>query len=214
MDEELAELIGILLGDGSIGIYTSRAGKRILTQYRIKVTLNSIKDREYSFYVARLFEIVFGKSSRIRKRGDENAVDVYLLGERYLSYIIEIGMALAPKWERAVVPSRFMAAPLDKLVIRGYMDTDGCVCAVNNNGIRYPRIEMKISPSPMQAQLIGILSNNGFRPQVNRLEKGKVRVVLAGMGNLKRWNETIGFSNPRNQKMADSFLKAPPKQAL
>ena len=214
MDTDLAEFVGILLGDGSLGIYHSRAGSRLLVQHRIKITLNSIKDAAYSHYVASLIESIFGKKPKFHKRKGINAVDVYLLGENNLLFLTDLGMVLSPKWNRAIVPEKFMISPLDKLVIRGYMDTDGCIAAVNNNGIRYPRIEMKISPSPMQPQLIQILKNNGFKPQVNRLEKGKVRVVLAGMGNLRKWVDSIGFSNSRNLIVADSFLKIPSKQAL
>jgi len=129
-----------------------------------------------------------------------------MLGSVPLQFLLDQGMVLAPKWGRAMVPERFMVPPLDKLVIRGYMDTDGCVAAVNNNGIRYPRIEMKICPSPMQKQLIQILEQNGFEPQINKLDKGKVRVVLAGLRNLWKWNESIGFSNSRNIRVAESFL--------
>jgi len=86
------------------------------------------------------------------------------------------------------------------------MDTDGCVCAVNNNGTRYPRIEMKISPAPMQSQLIGILRRNGFKPQINKMEKGKARVALSGLKKLALWKNEIGFSNQRNELVARSFL--------
>lgn len=105
------------------------------------------------------------------------------------------------------IPERFIGEDYSRFVLRGYMDTDGCICAVNNNGNRYPRIEMKISPSPMQGQLIELPVRNGFRPQVSRLDRGKVRVTLAGLENLERWNQRIGFSNPRNQMVADSFLR-------
>ena len=58
----------------------------------------------------------------------------------------------------------------------------------------------------MQKQLIQILEQNGFEPQINRLERGKARVVLAGLRNLWKWNESIGFSNSRNIRVAESFL--------
>lgn len=45
--KELAELIGILLGDGHIG------------NYQISVTLNLTTDVAYSQYVISLFEMVF-----------------------------------------------------------------------------------------------------------------------------------------------------------
>ncbi|MEW6721987.1 MAG: hypothetical protein AB1324_01875 [Candidatus Micrarchaeota archaeon] len=205
-DEKLAEFIGILLGDGNLGIYKSRADGKVKTQYRIKITLDSLTDREYCLHVVRLIEGIFGKKPVVWKRKDARAVDLFIFGENYLQSLLRLGMALAPKWDRATIPMAFTKHRYGRLVVRGYMDTDGCICVVNNNGIRYPRIEMKICPSPMQEQFIGILIQNGFKPQISKLEKGKVRVTLAGIGNLKRWNELIGFSNERNQKVANSFL--------
>lgn len=207
MDNEFAELVGILLGDGSIGIYKSWPEGREKTQYRIKVTLNSEKDFQYAKHVAALFLSVFHKMPIIRKRKAEKALDIYILGKQSVYFLLRQGLALSPKWGRAIVPERFLRPPLDKLVLRGYMDTDGCVCAVNNNGIRYPRIEMKISPAPMQHQLIGILRRNGFVPQINRIERGKVRIALSGLKNLALWEKEIGFSNERNKLVALSFLK-------
>lgn len=101
-EERLAEFVGILLGDGNLGIYQSRADGRIKTQYRIKVTLNSQRDKEYSIYVAKLFETVFGKPPVVWKRRDANAVDLFLFGERHLSYLTSLGMVLSPKWARAI----------------------------------------------------------------------------------------------------------------
>ena len=58
-------------------------------------------------------------------------------------------------------------------VLRGYMDTDGCVVIFNNNGTKYPRLEMKVCPSPMQNQFIEILKKHHFEPRVNDIGKVK-----------------------------------------
>ncbi len=207
MDEKLAELIGILLGDGCISTYHCKSGNKGQTQYRIKITLNAIKDLEYSNYVSTLLEHIFKQKPKIYFRKDENTLDIYLLGKQHVDFLLNLGMTLSPKWARAQIPKEFILPPLDKFVVRGYADTDGCICNVNNNGIRYPRIEMKICPSPMQSQFIQILKNNGFEPQINKLERGKIRIALSGMKKLKKWLDLIGFSNKRNITMAEYFIK-------
>ncbi|MBI4440532.1 hypothetical protein HY639_00025 [Candidatus Woesearchaeota archaeon] len=45
---ELAELIGILLGDGCIGRYVIPAKDKIKMQYRVKITLDSNADKKYA----------------------------------------------------------------------------------------------------------------------------------------------------------------------
>lgn len=87
------------------------------------------------------------------------------------------------------------------------MYTDGCITVFNNNGTIYPRIEMKISPSPMQNQIVNILQTNGFDPRVNNIGKGKKRIMLSGISKLKKWNKSIGFSNERNLNILKRFIE-------
>ncbi len=98
-----------------------------------------------------------------------------------------------------------MSKELAKYVIRGYFDTDGSVVITDNNGTRYPRLEMKICPSPMQEQFIKILESLNFRFGVYRIGKGKVRIQMNGKGQLEKWIKDVGFSNPKHRKRAMSF---------
>ncbi len=66
---KFAELVGILLGDGSISIY-----KR---HYRVKVTLNSEDDLEYAHYVNKLFLDVLDTEPIIKFRKGEKTVDLF-----------------------------------------------------------------------------------------------------------------------------------------
>ena len=199
MKEKIAELIGIILGDGSLGIYNGK--------HRLKITLNSEKDREYAFYIIKLLREIFGVSPYAYKRRNEKTLDIIVKDRRTVEYFLNLGMVLAPKWKRAIIPKGYLNGRLGLMVIRGYMDTDGCVTVFDNNGTLYPRIEMKVCPSPMQAQLIKILKKQGFEPRVNNIGKGKRRIMLAGKQKLKKWYYEVGFSNGRNKRIADRFVK-------
>ena len=206
MKKELAELVGILLGDGSIGVYKSIVNGKEKTQYRIKITLNAIKDADYADYVSDLMQLVFGKRPIKTKRKFENTLDLCLFGRKHIELLLRIGMKLSPKWQRATIPKQFFTPTLSKLVLRGCIDTDGCVSNVYNNGIRYPRIELKICPSPMQSQLVNLLDFHGFKPQVTIMCGGEARVAICGLKKLQRWVNKIGFSNKRNLVAAAYFL--------
>ena len=199
MKEKLAELIGIILGDGSIGIYNNIP--------RLKITLNSEKDLEYAYYVIRLLDEIFEAKSYLYKRKNEKTLDIIVKDKIVVEYLLKIGMKLAPKWGRARVPHDYLKGGLGLKVIRGYMDTDGCITVFDNNGTLYPRIEMKISQSPMQNQLIDILKKHNFKPRVNNIGRGKKRIMLAGKQKLLRWYCKIGFSNKRNIVIAERFIK-------
>jgi len=99
-----------------------------------------------------------------------------------------------------------MSNNLDILILRGYFDTDGCLVTTNNNGIIYPRLEMKICPSPMKNQFINILKKYGFNFGVYQIGKGKVRIQLNGKQQLKKWIKLIGFSNQKHLDKLKRFI--------
>ncbi|VVB98625.1 DNA polymerase [uncultured archaeon] len=206
MEELLAEFVGVLLGDGSIGIYGCRARGRLKKHYRVKITLNSEDDKDYADYLVDLIRRVFAINPIIRKRPGERALDIFIFNRSVVRRLLRMGLKRAPKWNRASVPKKFLVHRLASHVLRGYLDTDGCITIANNNGIRYPRIEMKISPYQMQGQLVSALKSLGFEPRVYAIGRGKVRVVLPGMKNLEKWHRNIGFSNKKNSMRAESFM--------
>ena len=204
-DQKLAEFVGILLGDGSLCL---RDGSN--TNNRLKITLNKIDDVEYVDYVKKLILDLFGIEPKIHLRDGENATDLFLFNKRIILYLVnEVGLNLSPKWNRAIIPTRFLSQELGVYVIRGYFDTDGCIVTTNNNGTMYPRLEMKVSPSPMQQQFVDLLNGYGFNFGVYQIGKGKVRIQLNGKKELKKWIELIGFSNLKNLKKIKRFAQKP-----
>ena len=99
-----------------------------------------------------------------------------------------------------------MTKKLGKYVLRGYFDTDGSVVLTNNNGTLYPRLEMKISPSPMQRQLQILLNKYDFHYQTHNIGKGKVRIQMNGKNALRKWSTLIGFSNLKHRRKAATIL--------
>ncbi len=200
-DPKLAEFVGILLGDGSLGIYECKSNGKIKLQYRVKVTLNSIDDKEYVQYVERLIFQLFGLMPIKKFKKNEKVCELLIFRKDILSFLIQkVGLRLAPKWKRAIIPSRYLGSRLELNVLRGYFDTDGSVVITKNNGILYPRLEMKVSPSPMQKQIIKILERRKFRFGVYSIGKGKVRIQLNGISQLRKWIKEIGFKNPKHLK--------------
>ncbi|MDD9953625.1 MAG: hypothetical protein OXR66_04775 [Candidatus Woesearchaeota archaeon] len=202
MDEKWAEFVGILLGDGSIAV---RPSKKYSTFYCVKVTLDS-REVAYRKYVAALFYELLGVKPKIQKRPGQNAVDIVIYQKGVVEILLKIGLKRAPKWKRAVVPLTCMNKELGKYVLRGYFDTDGSVVIANNNGTRYPRLEMKISPSPMQKQLLQLLNLYEFHYGVYDIGRGKVRVQMNGKKAVEKWYNLIGFSNEKHRLKAESFL--------
>jgi len=193
-EKDLAEFIGILLGDG----YISRKYNRI------KISCNS-NEIEYINYIKNLIISLFNYRPIIKKRKNENTIDLFIFNKKIINFIIdEVGLNESPKWNHAVIPKFYLKH--DKEIIRGYFDTDGCLTIANNNGLRYPRIEMKIMPSPMQEQFLTILKKYNFRYGAYNLDKGKIRVQINGKTQLAKWKNLIGSNNQKNISRINSFL--------
>jgi hypothetical protein len=195
---KLAEFIGIMLGDGSIGIYESNSAGRKTRQYRVKVSLNSANETEYADYISKLVEDLFGLRPLKRIKVEENTLDLLIFGKDTVNFLIyDVGMKLSPKMNRAKIPEKYFDNSFELMVLRGYFDTDGCLAIVNNNGNLYPRLEMKVCKSPMQRQFVDIIRRNGFRFGCYKIGNGSVRIQLNGFNEMKRWYKTVGFSNSR-----------------
>ncbi len=181
---KLAEFIGILLGDGCLSHYSYNWNNRSKNHYRVKITLNSIDDLDYVDYIANLCNHLFNIEPRICFRKNINAVDILIFNKSILNFLVnEIGLQLSPKWNRAIIPDQFCNNQLGRNVLRGYFDTDGCITIMNNNGIKYPRLEMKISPSPMQMQFINILKENNLDSKYIHWIKEKLLYIFVELMN-------------------------------
>ena len=75
MKKEIAEFVGIMLGDGCIGIYNCKAGNKMKKQYQLKVTLDS-RNKQYIKYVFDLMKKVLEVKPVINYKKNENTVDI------------------------------------------------------------------------------------------------------------------------------------------
>jgi intein/homing endonuclease len=205
-EERLAEFVGIMLGDGSIGQYNTKVKDKIKIHRRVKVTLDS-RNKEYINYVATIMKEILRVEPKVYFRKGENAVDISTYRKDALKFVINvIGLKFSPKWNNMVVPEQLRKGKLGLMVLRGLFDTDGCLSMFNNNGTIYPRIEIRLSPSPAQEQINSILDEYDFHYKIQSQDKGKTRIRISGINELNKWFELIGSSNPIHIKKSQLFL--------
>jgi len=196
---KLTEFIGILLGDGSISI----------KQYRVQITLHK-NEINYAIYISKIIEELFDLKPKIKLRKKENALDILVFSKRFVEFLIyEIGLAPAPKWNHAIIPDFCVGANLNKYILRGYFDTDGSVVITNNNGTIYPRLEMKICPSPMKDSLIKILKERNFRFGAYNIENNRTRIQMNGYSQLFKWIKEIGIKNQNQLDKVKKLIAGP-----
>jgi DNA-binding transcriptional regulator WhiA len=201
INANLAEFVGILLGDGSIGEYKSKVNGKTKTQYRVKITGDAQEDLPYFTEVLTpLIQGIFRKEPLLRFKKNERVIELLLFGFKISNDLLKLGLVKAPKKDRCVIPDFIERNSLQKYFLRGFFDTDGSVVfdKQHTNRHYYPRLEMKIDRSPMRKQIIELLKKLKFNPRVCP-QKGDVwRVQLNGKAQFKRWSSEIVFKNPKH----------------
>lgn len=193
----LAEFVGILLGDGCIGEYVCSSGENVKTQRYVKVTLSG-EEKEYAKHVEKLYSELFEVKPVTYRKKHENVIEVRSFRNDIFRFLTkEVGLKTAPKWQRAKIPEKLQSRH-KKDILRGLFDTDGCLVLTDNNGTLYPRLEIKISPSPMQQQVQKILRDLDFNFGSYQIGKGKTRIQMNGKKQLEKWLNEIGFNNQRH----------------
>jgi hypothetical protein len=111
----LAEFIGALLGDGSIGRYECKAGDKIKTQYRVKISGDASEDLDYfSDFLKPLMERLFEKEPLLRFKNVERTVELMYFGKPVYEYLMNVGIVASPKRDRAVIPQFIFQSGLEK----------------------------------------------------------------------------------------------------
>lgn len=184
---ELAELVGILLGDGGI------------RESQFTITLNSVADRPYSRYVISLINTLFAYKPTIAQRNNCNALILTTSGVDIVKYLLRIGLHIGDKVKQQVgVPKWIKSNPeYSRWCLRGLMDTDGGIFTnsyiINGKSYVYPKTNFTNASQPLLQFVYDTLQYNGFHPN-NRQPR---KIWLYSQVESRRYLEIIGSSNDR-----------------
>jgi len=206
--ENLAELIGVIIGDGNI-CFLPHTGS-----YYVEITGNPKTENNYYKYLSKLFVKVVGKSGTISLRGRGLRIRVY--SKEFVEFLIkDLGMHYGEgKFFKVVIPQKIFDEG-EKMVakcIRGIFDTDGTFFISKKEGKLYPSIEIVTSSRILAIQIYDILLKN-FRVNMRwrnseNYTKGRVYVIgLYGVNETKKWFRIIGSSNPSKFEKYANFIK-------
>lgn len=177
-NDNLAELIGIILGDGNLN-------KHPRTE-NLRITCNS-KDEGYIKHIGDLITRVFNKSPSIRKRKDENAVSVDLYQCKISA---RLNLPCGNKIRNNIGIPRWIISNKNCMFkcLKGLFETDGCFHEDAENHTR--SIEFKNNCTRLRKDAYNILLKLSFNPQL-----GYNYVRLAKRNEVYRFKELIDFRN-------------------
>lgn len=205
--EELAELIGIIIGDGNIH-HNKKTRK-----YYIEITGNKEKEINYFNYISDLCNKILGKSGTIRICND--AIRIRIYSKKFVEFLIyELKMSYNQgKAYKTKIPNIILEnKKFLPNCLRGIFDTDGTFFLANK-GYRqdYPTLEISTCSENLAKQLEKTL-NPEFRIK-KRIQKNNKyilgrRFILAlnGEKETQKWFNLIGSSNNYKLNKYEQFL--------
>ena len=189
-NNQLAEFIGILLGDGNLH----------KTSTCITI-VGSIEEKGYyEDHVIPLIKNLFEVNPKLRKRNDRNAYYIQFHSKKAMDFLLRIGMIRGNKKNARIPPVIKTNKEYITAFLRGLFDTDGCLkfSKQNKERLYYPRIRLGLLDSPLVYEIKGLLHKLEFNFSVykNTRFNGLITYEISGCKNLERWMKEIGSNNP------------------
>ncbi len=195
--EDLAEFIGIMLGDGCIR-----------NQWQVGVSFNQHGDRPYAEFIWKMIKRLFGLEAAYSIRS--SSVDLVVSSTALVAFLQERGFPKGSKRETlTAVPSWVQDTQNIRIVcLRGLMDTDGCVFRhryrVNGKEYSYPKLAFA-SASPCLVQFV-VKSFQMLDLPAYVHQQGQ-RVFVYSRKAVVRYFEIVGTHNPRYRQRFEEYNK-------
>ena len=197
----LYELIGLIIGDGSI-LYNYRN-----KWHRLQISGDVNQDKEYFDHLSNFIYKIANKKPTISKRklilhGISNGykLELNLYHKRFVDYLVhELKLDYGDKTFTVRIPKRFLIWKYAKHVLRGLFESDGSLyfskSKITINHPSYPRIEMRTVSYRLAKQIYHILKKRKFNVQFMETRYHDFKIYLSGPAMLNKWIKEIGFSN-------------------
>lgn len=182
--EKLAELVGILLGDGAI------------SNYQVRVTLDRNVDREYATFVRNLMYDVFGERPSFMERSEDNTIALTISGAGLVEVLEQVGLKRGnkiahqidfPKWTRS-------KRNYEIACVRGLFDTDGGLYFHHKVQRNYLGWCFSSSSKPLLQSVMDILLSLGF----NAKKAGENKIYMYSLEHISRYMNVVSSHNPKN----------------
>lgn len=188
--KNLAEFIGILLGDGH------------LDKYQWSISLNATKDKIYAKHVIRLIKILFKFKPSLKIRKNYNVIIIIGNGIKSIQYLTKMGFQIGNKVKHQVDAPLWIKNNNKYCIacLRGLIDTDGGIFnnsyIVRDKKYSYTKLAFANSSMPLLNFVFKTLKNIGFKPTFVNNPSSK-RVWLGNQKEVKKYLKIVGTNNPR-----------------
>lgn len=187
---ELAEFIGIMLGDGG---FTSK-------NRQIHITLNNKDDKKYIKFVCDLIKKLFNRNPSVFDIKDVVASRISVSSMDLVNYLVKLGLKTGNKIKLQVdIPDWIKNNKAYSIsCVRGLVDTDGCVFnhqyRVNGKSYSYKKLVFTSYSQPIRRSVYNILKSIGIKSRMFSYRD----VRIDGQKDVKMYFNLVGSSNPKH----------------
>lgn len=212
---KLAEFIGIIVGDGHVGVYKNHPGMRTFSNYEIRISGN-LKDFDYySVYINNLANELFNLRFYVIKPKNENSIMLYK-NSKALYYFLSECIGIPQIKNKIRIPKQIRNGLLEvkSSFLRGLADSDFTFTLKNNSGKLYPVVQGASKSAQLIKDVSSILEelnikHSAYLDKSYYLKRDKsyvvTRIYINGFTNVSNWFNLIGFSNPRHTQRWNEF---------
>lgn len=188
-DENIAELVGIILGDGN------------LNRKDIRIVGNT-SEKDYYMYLRRLFKSIFDVESKI-SYDTANSIRLTVNSVRISKYFTSLGLKIGDKINnKASIPIWiFENKKYLKSCLRGLFDTDGSFF-ISSNGTEYNILWKMGSGSNLPINIRKALLKLGFNP--TKIFGNGRKVALCRKDDIIRFYNEV---KPKNNVQIIRYMK-------
>lgn len=189
--KDLAEFVGIILGDGGI------------TKRQLTITLNAVDDKEYSKFVIKLIKKLFCVKPSIYHNTKDSVNDIVVSRSELVKFCISMGLLIGNKVKQQVDVPMWIKQNNTFLIscLRGLIDTDGCIFThsykVNGKVYSYKKMAFSNRSKPLILTVYQYLKRIGLSP---RFTKDGKDVRIESKNDVRKYFRLIGSHNPKHLK--------------
>ena len=193
LDSNLAEFIGIFLGDGNL--YNAN--------HQITISCGRIDGNYIKKFIPQLIKKLFKKEGSFR-RMKKNSIDFRFSSKIVCDFLKREYKLKSPKIECKIPHQLFSDNKCLKSCIRGLIDTDGGIHAHHNNSVQ---IKFTNKSLPLINTLIQTLNSLDLKvSKTYDKRNGTYSIYMFGNEVIKYYKE-IGFHNPKNNLKYTHWIK-------
>lgn len=195
LGHELAEFIGISMGDGSI------------SDYQVSISLNDEDDIEFIGYVAKVSESLFGIQPFIQKRKGSKCSCVVLSSIELVEFLVDLGLPKGDKIRAKLDIPDWILSDLDlsRACVRGLFDTDGSIFlekhTINGKKYAYPRMSFVSASEELRESVYQVYVDLGFNPKI----RNNRSVNLERFTDIVKYFKIVGSSNEKHIRRYSKF---------